>query len=145
MVLLLLHKVVLLRYCLCTWLPCRKIMQEPIIHTRWVACEHRYLWTKKREILVEDTWKVTLVRSLLVWPSSFSCVERIVGSLYDWYPCLTWSRAVALRRLKRHLVRRNLVFQKFANCVLSHLADLKETCKVLRACWVGATSITSSS
>ncbi len=79
MVLLSLRKVVLLRYCLCIWHPCRKRMQESILHTRWVACEHRYSWTKKREFLVEDTWKVTLVRSSLVWPSSFSRVERIIG------------------------------------------------------------------
>ncbi len=32
--------------------------------------------------------------------------------------------------MKRRLVRRNLVFQKFANCVLSRRADLKETRKV---------------
>ncbi len=51
MVLLLLCIVVRFWYYPCTWLPCRKRTQEPILHTRWVACEHRCLSTKKKGIL----------------------------------------------------------------------------------------------
>jgi hypothetical protein len=65
-VLLLLRKVVYFRKCLRTWLPCRVKTPEPILQTRWVACEHCYLWTKKKEFLVEERRKLFLIGSSLV-------------------------------------------------------------------------------
>jgi hypothetical protein len=55
MVLLSLRKVVLLWYCLCMWLPCRKRDVGANTSTRRVSWENRYLWTKKE--LVEDQLK----------------------------------------------------------------------------------------
>jgi hypothetical protein len=89
MVLLLLRKVVLLWYCLCIWLPCRKRDAGANISNKTGCLRNPLLVNQKKEFLVEDTQKVVLVRSLLVVISSFSCVEQIVGKKYQWRILLT--------------------------------------------------------
>jgi hypothetical protein len=78
MVLLSLHKVVLLWYCFCMWLPCRKRDVGTNTSTRWVSWENCYSWTKKK-FWLRKRWKVVLVRSLLVVINLFSCIEQLVG------------------------------------------------------------------
>ncbi len=125
----LLRKVVHFWCCLCTWLPHRKGTHEPILHTRRVACEHRYLWTKKREFLVEDTWKVALVRSLLEWMSLrrkkistanlVSTPQRRLVRLIPLLALKGCSTSNAWRAFLYVLVHRKLVFRK--TCISGNL------------------------
>ncbi len=91
MVLLLLRKVGLLRYCFCMWLPWRKRDVGANTSTRRVSLESHYSWTKK-EFLVEETLKSYLVCSLLVVFFWFSCVAQIVGKKNRWQILLSMPR-----------------------------------------------------